>query len=228
MRRIAIWKMQMSLKKSAKRTPEAAKGRHVVIGSPLSHNPRLIRSYQEKEHETRSSKLKLLRDESANLGVKYNIVVPDVAFTTSVGFIVSYALTDIFHYRWQAMICYLYTGEIHFAPLTSQGGAEARRIALDAHWVWQNQADHLPLCSPKSMYRLADIVRSLYLLVQYSHRGTCTGRPTRSQDEGGRHDQDPAVTYWHRRRAFLTLLVYVRTCSDLLRCGPLMSYVQIS
>ncbi|KAI0927678.1 hypothetical protein AcV5_008151 [Taiwanofungus camphoratus] len=55
------------------------------------------------------------------------IVIRDTAFMT-----------------WQSLVFYLYTGQLNFAPLKSQG---ARFLATETE---------LPLCSPKSMYRLAD------------------------------------------------------------------------
>ncbi|KAJ3558349.1 hypothetical protein NM688_g973 [Phlebia brevispora] len=69
---------------------------------------------------------------------EYCIAVPDVAAKT-----------------WHALIYYIYTGQISFAPLRSQG-QESRAKALEKHRL-ANPA--LPaLCSPKSVYRLADIV----------------------------------------------------------------------
>ena len=55
----------------------------------------------------------------------------------------------------QALVHYIYTGSIHFAPLKSQGLA-FRRSEQAKH---RAKSPHLPpLCSPKSMYRLADFV----------------------------------------------------------------------
>ncbi|KAI0684904.1 hypothetical protein BC835DRAFT_1387101 [Cytidiella melzeri] len=57
------------------------------------------------------------------------IIIPDVAFNT-----------------WKALIFYIYTGEVHFGPLRSQlASTNETRKPTSA-----------PLCSPKSMYRLAD------------------------------------------------------------------------
>lgn len=69
-------------------------------------------------------------------GVIYRVFVPDVAATT-----------------WKAMIYYLYTGTISFAPLTS--GGPQRPTSLDLA-----TSKRPPLCSPKSAYRLADIIGS--------------------------------------------------------------------
>ncbi|KAJ3558358.1 hypothetical protein NM688_g974 [Phlebia brevispora] len=69
---------------------------------------------------------------------KYCIAIPDVAANT-----------------WHALVYYIYTGRIYFAPLRSEG-KQLRADALERHRV-ANPA--LPaLCSPKSIYRLADIV----------------------------------------------------------------------
>jgi hypothetical protein len=57
---------------------------------------------------------------------------------------------------WQAMVYYMYTSKISFAPLKSEG-ARARRAAIENYKLLH--PDVPPLCSPKSMYRLADIVR---------------------------------------------------------------------
>ncbi|KAG2739126.1 hypothetical protein P692DRAFT_20756474 [Suillus brevipes Sb2] len=54
-------------------------------------------------------------------------------------------VTDTAFNTWQALLYYLYTDEIIFAPLRSQGSEIARRCSLDGP----------PPCSPKSMYRLA-------------------------------------------------------------------------
>ncbi|KAJ3526498.1 hypothetical protein NM688_g8254 [Phlebia brevispora] len=73
-----------------------------------------------------------------NLGVRYSIVIPGIASTT-----------------WQALIYYIYTGCVTFAPLRSQG-VEVRKQAITEYHA---QNPDLPtLCSPKSMYRLADII----------------------------------------------------------------------
>ena len=50
---------------------------------------------------------------------------------------------------------YIYTGKVYFAPLKSRG-LEARRMALQIHQ--RAHLDFPSLCSPKSMYRLADMV----------------------------------------------------------------------
>ena len=50
--------------------------------------------------------------------------------------------------RLRALIFYLYTGEVAFAPLKSQGVDRPNELAIA----------QVPLCSPKSMYRIADKV----------------------------------------------------------------------
>ncbi|KAG2366325.1 hypothetical protein BDR07DRAFT_1480190 [Suillus spraguei] len=54
-------------------------------------------------------------------------------------------VTDTAFNTWQALLDYLYTDEIVFAPLRSQASKSARRRSLGK----------APPCSPKSMYRLA-------------------------------------------------------------------------
>ncbi|KAG1854898.1 hypothetical protein F4604DRAFT_1685906 [Suillus subluteus] len=54
-------------------------------------------------------------------------------------------VTDTAFNTWQALLYYLYTDEIVFAPLRSQRSEIARHCSLDGP----------PPCSPKSMYRLA-------------------------------------------------------------------------
>ncbi|KAJ3486730.1 hypothetical protein NLI96_g4038 [Meripilus lineatus] len=69
---------------------------------------------------------------------KHTVVVSDVAANT-----------------WQALVFYILTGVIHFAPLRSQG------LEYRMQEITQYAHDHPglpPLCSPKSMYRLADKV----------------------------------------------------------------------
>ncbi|GJF00224.1 hypothetical protein PsYK624_165040 [Phanerochaete sordida] len=79
-----------------------------------------------------------LRDDASRKGIAHTLYVPDVAAVT-----------------WHALVFFVYTGTIHFAPLRSNG-LEARRAALEQH---RGARPDLPaLCSPKSMYRLADMV----------------------------------------------------------------------
>ena len=67
----------------------------------------------------------------------------------------SIARVDWNNARWEALLFYVYTGKIAFAPLRSEG-AEERTSAMKQH-----EHDHPhqpPLVSPKSVYRLADKV----------------------------------------------------------------------
>ncbi|KAL6300195.1 hypothetical protein BKA93DRAFT_829264 [Sparassis latifolia] len=64
------------------------------------------------------------------------IVIPDAAFIT-----------------WQSLVFYLYTGTVSFAPLRSQG-LQVRMVEKEQHS--RKFPRRPPLCSPKSMYRLAD------------------------------------------------------------------------
>lgn len=68
------------------------------------------------------------------------------------------SLNNLFNQdRWHALIYYVYTGTINFAPLRSQGVAYRTQQIIEHH---EKNPDHPVLCSPKSMYRLADIVSS--------------------------------------------------------------------
>ncbi|KAF7789946.1 hypothetical protein EIP86_000894 [Pleurotus ostreatoroseus] len=68
----------------------------------------------------------------------YNVAISDIAFTT-----------------WQALMHYIYTGTINFAPLRSRGISERNQAIKDHH---EANPDQPTLCSPKSIYRVADIV----------------------------------------------------------------------
>lgn len=96
------------------------------------------------------------------------ITLPDVAYQTCVVFF----STALFRYSYatytsslKALVFYLYTDEIAFAPLRSQG-VDRLSCPTAAHGA--------PLCSPKSMYRVADKVRivrralTMYVLTQSS------------------------------------------------------------
>ncbi|KAH8078387.1 hypothetical protein BXZ70DRAFT_961562 [Cristinia sonorae] len=73
-----------------------------------------------------------------NSKFKHCLVIPDVALKT-----------------WRALIFYISTGRVEFAPLRSEG-LEKRQEFLSRH---STEHPLLPCpCSPKSMYRLADIV----------------------------------------------------------------------
>ncbi|KAH9919572.1 hypothetical protein B0H21DRAFT_768098 [Amylocystis lapponica] len=58
---------------------------------------------------------------------------------------------DMAFKTWQAFIFYAYFGKVEFAPLRSQDGTIRKEKGS-----WQTGLYQAPLCSPKSMYRLAD------------------------------------------------------------------------
>ncbi|KAI0761405.1 hypothetical protein BC629DRAFT_1597304 [Irpex lacteus] len=66
---------------------------------------------------------------------KYRIMIPDIAANT-----------------WQAFVYFIYTGHIHFAPLESEG-KDFRRAEQAKHK--EKNPSLPPLCSPKSIYRVA-------------------------------------------------------------------------
>ncbi|KIO03982.1 hypothetical protein M404DRAFT_26602 [Pisolithus tinctorius Marx 270] len=55
---------------------------------------------------------------------------------------------DVAFKTWKALVFYIYTGHISFAPLRSQ--------PLISTHIHHGPTDYAPMCSPKSMYRLAD------------------------------------------------------------------------
>jgi len=82
------------------------------------------------------------------------VVIEDVAFVTYVRFPSSHACTEITCNRFQAMLRYLYTDEIEFAPWGSAERREARALEK------MSESYGIPKPSPKSIYRLADKVTS--------------------------------------------------------------------
>ncbi|EIW60772.1 uncharacterized protein TRAVEDRAFT_19359 [Trametes versicolor FP-101664 SS1] len=88
-----------------------------------------------------TSNLKGKQKDAAGVGssppVKYTILIPNIAFKTL-----------------RACVFYLYTGKVHFLPLSSAPSAEGG-IQRD-HMVSVARKSGLPACSPKSLYRLAD------------------------------------------------------------------------
>lgn len=63
---------------------------------------------------------------------------------------------------WRALVHFIYTGKIYFATLKSQGLA----LYVAEQVKHRHKNPRLPpLCSPKSIYRLADIVSSTTLPV---------------------------------------------------------------
>lgn len=83
-------------------------------------------------------------------------------------------LTMLYKSRWKAFIYFIYTGHIHFAPLKSQG-REFRRMEQAKHK--EDNPTLPPLCSPKSIYRVADLVSrpSQYCVVGSNERGRQVG-----------------------------------------------------
>ncbi|CAL1713803.1 unnamed protein product [Somion occarium] len=106
------------------------------VRSPTS--PSSSRDKGKSKSEDSDELSKKAEPPKANEAVEHTVVITDVAANT-----------------WEALLFYIYTGKINFAPLRSQG-AEGRMQAMKQH-----KYDHPhrpPLCSPKSVYRLADKV----------------------------------------------------------------------
>ena len=85
------------------------------------------------------------------------VVIEDVAFVTYVGLLSPYALTKITCNRFQAVLRYLYTDEIEFAPW----GSTERRKARALEKILESYG--IPKPSPKSVYRLADKVTNSHM-----------------------------------------------------------------
>ena len=81
------------------------------------------------------------------------VVLRGVSYLTSVRnyYHSLYLLTD--SGRFQALVMYLYTGEIDFAPFGSKANRELRTPEL-----LSTAEDTIPRPSPKSIYRIADMV----------------------------------------------------------------------
>lgn len=93
---------------------------------------------KEREVESQKPSSEALRENAVREGVKHILFIPDVAAVT-----------------WHALVFFIYTGKISFAPLRSTG-EQARRGACRVHRAANPELPEL--CSPKSMYRLADMV----------------------------------------------------------------------
>lgn len=92
---------------------------------------------------------------------KYHIAIGNIAANTSVSVLIPllFSTSDtIYDLSWQALVHFIYTGDIRFAPLRSQG-LDIRRAAQVKHE--KRHPDLPPLCSPKSVYRLAVIVSAM-------------------------------------------------------------------
>jgi len=86
------------------------------------------------------------------------VVIEDVAFVTYVGLLSPYGRTKVTCNRFQAMLRYLYTDEIEFAPWGSMEGRNARALEKIS------ESYGIPKPSPKSIYRLADKVTSSHVV----------------------------------------------------------------
>lgn len=64
------------------------------------------------------------------------------------GFLRKICVKDVAFKTWKALVFYTYTGRISFAPLRSQPPTSTH--------FHHGSSDYAPMCSPKSMYRLAD------------------------------------------------------------------------
>ncbi|KAF7789949.1 hypothetical protein EIP86_000897 [Pleurotus ostreatoroseus] len=107
---------------------------------PCSEYERIENDHAERETTGRKGKAVAtqLCADVVNTNCRYNIVVHDVAANT-----------------WQALVYYIYTGKIAFAPLRSQG----LQTRADSIRKYSTAHPGLPTpVSPKSIYRLADIV----------------------------------------------------------------------
>ena len=83
------------------------------------------------------------------------VVLRGVSYLTSVGalFPLLHLLTKLCSFR--AIVMYLYTGEIDFAPFGSKANRELRTPEL-----LSPEEDIIPRPSPKSIYRIADMART--------------------------------------------------------------------
>ena len=108
--------------------------------------------------ESSDTKGRLETSSSARIGKV--AVIEDVAFVTYVGLPSPYACIKITFNGFQAMLRYLYTEEIEFAPWDSAERREARALEKIS------ESYGIPKPSPKSVYRLADKVTSSYVTYQ--------------------------------------------------------------
>ncbi len=130
------------------------KSMSVIIISTIRGFPWVTTSQGKSEHKQDCEV-----ESTAQSVVKYSVRVPDIAADTWVASLKAQTLDVInfIEWRWHALIYYIYTGTVYFAPLISEG-RDLRRQAIDKHLVKMKCGPSL--CSPKSMYRLADIVRT--------------------------------------------------------------------
>jgi hypothetical protein len=128
------------------------------LEDPSEPNPGGSIDYESERSELTKLGADATPEEFELVGAEHThrIVIPDVAANT---YVYHWILgSRLIRYSMQALIHFIYTGHIYFAPLKSQGLA-FRRSEKAKH---RENNPHLPpLCSPKSVYRLADSV-SLY------------------------------------------------------------------
>ena len=143
------------------------------------------------------------------------VFLDDIAYTTYVHHLywIGCACVDaLCILRWKAFIFYSYFEELNFAPLKSE------------HKTRQRDEDpgNAPLCSPKSMYRLADKVRLTRTVpVCFLLRSTRAYlvRHCAAERQGCSRHQSEAVTTQHPRGDLLILYLSVRigyalVCTD--------------
>ena len=119
----------------------------VEIAEPVT------RTHNSTRESQNSSVVKGFRNELNRQGKV--VVLRGVSYLTSVRVLFSllYFLTRLGSFR--AIIMYLYTGEIDFAPFGSKANRELRSLEL-----LSTEEDTIPRPSPKSIYRIADMVRA--------------------------------------------------------------------
>ena len=117
----------------------------VEVAEPVKKDHRM------EERDKNSSEGAGFRDELDRQGKV--VVLRGVSYLTlvTVDFPSPYLLTDLG--RFQALVMYLYTGEIDFAPFGSKSNRELRTPEL-----LSTAEDTIPRPSPKSIYRIADMV----------------------------------------------------------------------
>ncbi|KAI0339998.1 hypothetical protein BDW22DRAFT_430761 [Trametopsis cervina] len=96
----------------------------------------IARNASMNPNETERSETTAESSQSTAMDIKYQIFIPDVAART-----------------WQALVVWAHTGLLQFAPLKSAG-----LPAVEQEKSPEQFLTRLPMCSPKPLYRLADIV----------------------------------------------------------------------
>ena len=112
---------------------------------PVGDSDILIEStHRSNDEPTRTGKVAIIRDMGAVTCVEYSLFLTNSPIL----------LVDR---SFEAMICFLYTGEIEFAPFTSDPRHELPAQTRTGDW----STGKLPSPSAKSIYRLADKVACL-------------------------------------------------------------------